>query len=265
MKHKTIRPIAALLVLALCVLLAGCGAESADAVPVQAVSDILGRGALGMTNRFAGVTVAGKSENVNPAAGMTVAELKVAVGDRVEIGDVLFLYDTEAGEIALQQAELELENLQNSITGNDNQIAELEKRLAATTVSSEQLTITLEIQSLQTQNRETEYNIKLKQAEIERQRTALTETEFYSPASGTVTSVNESGQTDNYGNPLPYLVISEMDNLRVKGTVNELNLSSVYPGAEVTMIKLAPMGDPMELRLHGYELTLERRRGLHRL
>ncbi len=30
----------------------------------------------------------------------------------------------------------------------------------------------------------------------------------------------------------------------------------VIPGAEVTMIKLAPMGDPMELQIHGYELTL---------
>ena len=30
----------------------------------------------------------------------------------------------------------------------------------------------------------------------------------------------------------------------------------VIPGAETTMIKLAPMGDPMELRIHGYELTL---------
>ena len=30
----------------------------------------------------------------------------------------------------------------------------------------------------------------------------------------------------------------------------------VIPGAEITMIKLAPMGDPMEIRIHGYELTL---------
>ena len=28
------------------------------------------------------------------------------------------------------------------------------------------------------------------------------------------------------------------------------------PGAEVTVVKLAPMGDPMELQIHGYELTL---------
>lgn len=30
----------------------------------------------------------------------------------------------------------------------------------------------------------------------------------------------------------------------------------VIPGAEVTVVKLAPMGDPIELRIHGYELTL---------
>ena len=30
----------------------------------------------------------------------------------------------------------------------------------------------------------------------------------------------------------------------------------VIPGAEVTMVKYAPLGDPMELMIHGYELTL---------
>ena len=30
----------------------------------------------------------------------------------------------------------------------------------------------------------------------------------------------------------------------------------MIPGAEVTVIKLAPMGDPMEIQVHGYELTL---------
>ena len=30
----------------------------------------------------------------------------------------------------------------------------------------------------------------------------------------------------------------------------------IIPGTEVTLVKFAPMGDPMELRLHGYELTL---------
>ncbi len=30
----------------------------------------------------------------------------------------------------------------------------------------------------------------------------------------------------------------------------------LIPGAEVTLVKFAPMGDPMELKIHGYELTL---------
>lgn len=32
----------------------------------------------------------------------------------------------------------------------------------------------------------------------------------------------------------------------------------LIPGAKVTLIKYAPMGDPIELRLHGYELTLRK-------
>ena len=30
----------------------------------------------------------------------------------------------------------------------------------------------------------------------------------------------------------------------------------VIPGARAVVVKYAPMGDPMELRIHGYELTL---------
>ena len=30
----------------------------------------------------------------------------------------------------------------------------------------------------------------------------------------------------------------------------------VIPGAEVTLMRFAPLGDPMELRIHGYELSL---------
>ena len=32
----------------------------------------------------------------------------------------------------------------------------------------------------------------------------------------------------------------------------------VIPGAEVTVVKFAPLGDPMELEIHGYELTLRK-------
>ena len=32
----------------------------------------------------------------------------------------------------------------------------------------------------------------------------------------------------------------------------------ITPGAEITMRKTAPMGDPMEITLRGYELTLRK-------
>ena len=30
----------------------------------------------------------------------------------------------------------------------------------------------------------------------------------------------------------------------------------IIPGVEATVVKLAPMGDPMEIKIHGYDLTL---------
>ncbi|MGN1276647.1 MAG: ferrous iron transport protein A, partial [Floccifex sp.] len=30
----------------------------------------------------------------------------------------------------------------------------------------------------------------------------------------------------------------------------------LIPGARITIVKYAPMGDPVEIRIHGYELTL---------
>ena len=32
----------------------------------------------------------------------------------------------------------------------------------------------------------------------------------------------------------------------------------VIPGAKITLVRIAPMGDPLEFRLHGYELTLRK-------
>ena len=42
-----------------------------------------------------------------------------------------------------------------------------------------------------------------------------------------------------------------------EGTLRQHFLDmGVIPGAELSVVKLAPLGDPMELRIHGYELTL---------
>ena len=58
-------------------------------------------------------------------------------------------------------------------------------------------------------------------------------------------------------NELPVGQTAVISRLGGEGALRQHLLDmGVLPGAEVTMMKLAPMGDPMELRIHGYELTL---------
>lgn len=50
---------------------------------------------------------------------------------------------------------------------------------------------------------------------------------------------------------------AKVEKIRLDGALRQHFLDmGIIPGTEITLIKYAPMGDPMELRLHGYELTL---------
>ena len=78
---------------------------------------------------------------------------------------------------------------------------------------------------------------------------------------------------------MPHLGVAQHDYSKHKMTLAELKIGQsatitnvggegslrqhfldmgVLPGVPVTLVKYAPMGDPMELRIHGYELTLRR-------
>ncbi len=49
--------------------------------------------------------------------------------------------------------------------------------------------------------------------------------------------------------------------LEEKGALRQHFLDmGLIQGTEVTMVKYAPMGDPMEIKIHDYELTLKERR-----
>ena len=51
--------------------------------------------------------------------------------------------------------------------------------------------------------------------------------------------------------------LGRIDAVRGEGALRQHFLDmGVIPGAEVEVVRLAPLGDPMELRIHGYELTL---------
>ncbi len=50
---------------------------------------------------------------------------------------------------------------------------------------------------------------------------------------------------------------ARIESVRGEGALRQHLLDmGVIPGAEVELVRLAPLGDPMEVRIHGYELTL---------
>lgn len=203
-------------------------------VTVQSVAQILGYGSLGLYDSYAGIVEAGQTVDLEKDVTMDVSEVLVKAGDEVTAGQVLFTYDTEELTLERDKAVLELEQYNSSIETMKEQISalEAEKQYASASV---QLDYTLQIQSLQLDVQETELNISSKQKEIDRLNALLENAEVVSPVNGTVQSVNTNGATDDYGNPLPFLSISEAGNFRIKGTINEQQISGIYEGMEVTV------------------------------
>lgn len=232
MKKQT----AILLLIALLVtaLLAGCGSSKAS-VNVQSVATITGYGIAGTFNTCAGVVVAQDEIKVERDENRKVAELKVAVGQDVKKGDVLFVYDMEETKLTIEKAMLEIESLKNNITDFDSRVAQLEREKASAP-ASEQLSYTVQIQSLQADKKEAQYNLTVKEKELESLKATSESGEVLSPIDGKVQAINENGGTDNTtGQPLPYIALIQDGDYRVKGKINELNRSEFYEGARVVL------------------------------
>ena len=202
------------------------GGNPEDTVAVQSVSMLAGIGAYGMQDRYSGVVVAQATQEINKQEDRTVKELKVSVGQTVKKGDVLFTYDIDEMRLAVDTGKLELEKLQNSITSTNKQIEQLEKdkKKAA---QSDQLSYSIEIQSLQADVKEYEYQLQTKTVQQELLEKTLTNADVLSPIDGVVQSLNENGSTDDYGNTSAYIVLMETGNYRVKGTINEMNRAAM--------------------------------------
>lgn len=213
-------------------LFAGCGPEL-PSVNVQSVSMITGYGSAGEFNVCAGVAVAQDEVKIERDESRKVKELKVKAGQEIREGEVLFVYDTEEMQLTIDKARLEIEQLKNSVTDYDTQIAQLEKEKGRAP-ASEQLSYTVQIQSLQADKKEAQYNITVKERELETLEASSENGEVLSPADGKVQTINENGGYDNMtGEPLPYISIIRSGAYRIKGTINELNRAEYYEGMPV--------------------------------
>ena len=228
MKKVSILLAAALLL----TMLAGCGGKVEGEASVQSVSMICGMGSAGLVERFAGLVSARSETEIKKDENKVIGEIQVEEGQDVTAGQVLFTYDSEAAELDLEKARLELEQLKNTVSSKESEKAQLEQDKAKAP-ASEQLSYSLEIQEADTAIREGNYNAALKEKEIQKLEEAMNNLEVTSPVNGRIQTLNPDGGYDNYGNALPFMTVMETGDYRVKGLVNEANVGSVTEGMAV--------------------------------
>lgn len=224
-------------------LLTGCKSSGGEAVSVESVGLITGVGAAGLADSYAGKVVSGETAELKKDADKTVLEVYVQEGDMVKEGDVLFSYDTEAMQLALDKLYLDRESYDNTVAAAKSEIAELEKQRASAK-SDQQLSYTLQIDARQADIREAEYNAALKDKEIAAMEASMEKTEVVSPIAGRVMSVGSADDaagdnTDPYGmgggTSDAFVTVMDVSSYRAEGRVNELNRGAVYEGMAVLL------------------------------
>ena len=177
------------LIAAILHMVSGGGKDSAKNIYyADKVSVITGNGS-GTVNRFAGVVEAQDTLKISLSEGQKVKEIFVEKGQEVEPGTKLFEYDTEELAMTLEQGNLELEKIGNSISNLNSQIAALttEKKNAP---AGEQLSYTTQIQELQTNVKQEEYNYKVKELEVNRTKKSLESSTVTSTIAGIIQEIN---------------------------------------------------------------------------
>ena len=208
--------LAVALIAAILHMVSGGGKDSAkNILYADKVSVITGNGS-GTVNRFAGVVEAQDTLKISLSEGQKVKEIFVEKGQEVEPGTKLFEYDTEELAMTLEQGNLELEKIGNSISNLNSQIAALttEKKNAP---AGEQLSYTTQIQELQTNVKQEEYNYKVKELEVNRTKKSLESSTVTSTIAGIIQEIN----------PDP--------GYRIKGKISEQNIGELQPGMDVTV------------------------------
>lgn len=211
--------------------LTGCASEDGETVTVEKVSRIVAQGSVGLVNRCAGLVVSGETAAISKG-DKAISNVYVAEGDWVQEGTVLFTYDMEAMELELDKLLLELDGLENTITSAQEEIETLEKQRNSAPVD-QQLSYSLQIQSLKADIREATYNRGLKERELDELQQALEDTDVRSPIAGRVMSIN----TDDSGmdQETAFITVMDMSTYQVKGTINELNVGTLTEGMPVVI------------------------------
>ena len=137
--------------------------------------------------------------------------------------------------MTLEQGNLELEKIGNSISNLNSQIAALttEKKNAP---AGEQLSYTTQIQELQTNVKQEEYNYKVKELEVNRTKKSLESSTVTSTIAGIIQEINPDPGYDDYsGEKQAFMSILSTGKYRIKGKISEQNIGELQPGMDVTV------------------------------
>ena len=204
-----------------------------DTAYVETVANLTGRNAsLGMVNRFSGVIEPQGTWSVAKNSEVDIEEILVSEGDEVEEGEVLFVYSTDKYEEELQQAEIDLERLNNEYQSTQETITQLEKEKRSAS-SSEQANYTIQIKEQNLTLKDKELDIQIKEAEIEKLKSNIDNAEVKSGISGIVKKINDGSNSNDSNEENNFITVMKVGNYRVKGTVNEQNIGELYVDADV--------------------------------
>ena len=103
-------------------------------------------------------------------------------------GHLLFTYDTQSTQLQIQQAQLEIERMNTTISNNNTQISQLQRDMNAAS-SADKPGFSAQILQLQADNAQAEYDIKSKQAEIDKLNAAIDSATVTAGMDGTVESI----------------------------------------------------------------------------
>lgn len=121
-------------------------------------------------------------------------------------------------EEELSKAKLELERISNTIGNKYNEIAALEKEKNSADQEAK-LDYTMQIQSAQMELKQSEYEKKSKQVEIQKLQDTLENAQVESEMAGVVKSINDgsSGEMNYNGESQAFMTIIAMGDFRIKG------------------------------------------------
>lgn len=224
---------AAVVIIAVVLILLFAGKGSGkQKIYVQSVKSLMGQDAF--SNRFSGIVETQKTEKIELDLSRQIAEVYVSEGSKVKAGQALFAYNTDSLRLDIEQMQIEIEKCNTTIANDNEEITEL-RNIMNTLPASEQLEYSAQIQMLQADIAQAQYDIKTKEANINAKKNAIDQSTVTASMAGSVQKINDENAIRNSegGNSNVYMVVTAEGDFRIKGSVGEQNIFEIMTGEPV--------------------------------